>query len=377
MTDNPQPPTPIRRIAIYRALFLGDLLCTVPAFRALRQGFPDAEITLIGLPWARAFVDRMPYLDHFCEFPGYSGIEEVPYDPAATERFLAAARAARYDLAFQMHGDGSVSNGFVAELGARRTVGYRRADDDRLDLGLLHEPEEHEVLRWLRLVGSLGIAGGDPRLEFPTSPAERRRAAKLLRAADGAGAPGPLVGLHPGAKDPARRWPPERWAALADALALDYDARIVLTGGDAERPITAAVKAAMRSPALDLAGQTGLGEFAAAIARLDLLVSNDTGASHIAAATRTPSVILFGPSRPHGWAPLDRERHRVVDALDGKPDGYDPALALQALPVGPALAVCSEMLAPPRERPVAAALPPGGRERRLVATATPIGKGTR
>ncbi|MDP9375346.1 MAG: hypothetical protein M3Q65_23435, partial [Chloroflexota bacterium] len=97
-------------------------------------------------------------------------------------------------------------------------------------------------------------------------------------------------------------------------------------------------------PALDLAGRTDLGLFAATIARLDLLVTNDTGASHLAAAAGTPSVILFGPSRPERWAPLDRERHRPVDALALAPPATGPALALQRLPVGPVLAACAGML---------------------------------
>ena len=100
----------------------------------------------------------------------------------------------------------------------------------------------------------------------------------------------------------------------------------------------------MRHPALDLAGATDLGAFAAAIARLDLLVTNDTGASHIAAATGTPSAILFGPSRPWQWAPLDRSRHRPVDALELAGPAADPSTALGRLPVEPVLAACEEML---------------------------------
>ena len=100
----------------------------------------------------------------------------------------------------------------------------------------------------------------------------------------------------------------------------------------------------MRTPPLDLAGATDLGTFAALIARLDLLVTNDTGASHLAAATATRSVVLFGPSRPGRWAPLDGARHRVVDALAAAPPGTDPAAALARLPVETVLAACDEAL---------------------------------
>src|SRR5439155_7340875 len=185
---------------------------------------------------------------------------------------LAAARARRYDLALQMHGDGNVSNGFVADLGAAVSLGYRRGDDDRLTVALPYDPGEHEVLRWLRLVATLGAPTGDTRLECPTTPFDRARAAALLAAVPPA--TGPLVGLHPGAKGAARRWPAERFAALADALVERCGARIVLTGGADERAVTAAVRGAMRSPAtreaFDLAGETDLGAFAAVVGRLDL-----------------------------------------------------------------------------------------------------------
>src|SRR5690349_18761415 len=113
------------RIAILRALYLGDLLCATPALRALRERFPGAEITLIGLPWAAEFVARSPHLDQFLPFPGWPGMDDEPPDPAGREPFLAAARAARFDLALQMHGSGVTSNDIVAALGARITFGYR------------------------------------------------------------------------------------------------------------------------------------------------------------------------------------------------------------------------------------------------------------
>ncbi len=345
MTQLRLEPAVIKRIAIFRALFVGDLLCSAPALRALQRGFPGAEITLIGLPWAQEFVEHVPYIDRLLVFPGYPGINEVPVQAEQTAGFLKAARATGYDLAIQMHGDGNVSNGFVAELGARTSLGFCRAGDARLSMSLLYLSEEHEVRRWLRLVAALGIDASDIRIDFPLTRAERRLARRLLSPAHtrvrGAG---PLIGLHTGAKDAARRWPAECFAALADMLVERLGARIVLTGSESERAITTAVRRSMHHEARDLAGTTSLGEFTAVIEALDLLVTNDTGASHIAAATETPSVVLFGLSRPEGWAPLDRGQHRIVDALAFAPRGYDPAEALGRLPVEPVYDACTHML---------------------------------
>ncbi|MFP4440043.1 MAG: glycosyltransferase family 9 protein [Chloroflexaceae bacterium] len=332
----------IRRIAVFRALFLGDLLCAVPALRALRRHFPLAEITLIGLPWAADLARRLSYIDQVLPFPGYPGITEVDYQAAQTQAFLQAARANPYDLAIQMHGNGTNSNGFVADLGARMSLGYRQGNDRRLTVSRPYRPAEHEIGRWLRLVRAVGVPADDPRTEFPTSHSEADHALELLRPL--LDRPGPLIGLHAGGKDPARRWPPERFAQLADALVAQTGARIVLTGGPGERAITAAVRQAMHASALDLAGQTDLGSFAEVIARLDLLITNDTGASHLAAARGTRSVVLFGPSRPERWAPPDRARHRVIDALALAGSAIDPRTALRRLPVGPVLAAGREML---------------------------------
>ena len=224
-----------------------------------------------------------------------------------------------------MHGSGEVSNGFVATLEATRSVGFGPPGDQRLTTALSWVESEPEPLRWLRLAEAIGAAPAGLHTEFPLTAAERVSAAALIGPPDGR----PVVGLHIGASDPSRRWPAESFARLGARLAEQRQARIVLTGSDQERSLTAAVRRAMKTPAIDLAGMTELGEFAAVISALDLLVTNDTGASHVAAAMRTPSVVLFGPSRPDRWAPLDRRRHQVIDAASYPGAPADGAAALQ------------------------------------------------
>jgi ADP-heptose:LPS heptosyltransferase len=302
----------VRRIAVFRALFLGDLMLAVPALRALRAGFPDAEITLIGLPWAEAFWRRFPrYVDRFVEFAGYPGINEVPIDPPRIERFLAEQQAHGYDVVIQMHGSGATSNPFALALGGRVTIGhYQDSPPPGLTAGLPYPDDKHEVHRNLGLVALLGCPADDTRLEFPLLASDRSEAARLLppRARQAR----MLVGMHTGASASSRRWPPHYFAQAGDTLAHRYGAQVVLTGGPDETDIAADVARRMTTRPIDLSGQTSLGGLAAVLNRLDLFLTNDTGPAHIAYALGTPSVTLFGPIDPYRWAPLDQRIHLAL-----------------------------------------------------------------
>ncbi|GIV97740.1 MAG: LPS biosynthesis-related glycosyltransferase [Herpetosiphonaceae bacterium] len=302
-----------RHVVIIRALRgLGDILCAVPAFRALRAAFSDAHIALIGLPSVAPLISRFDrYLDELIEFPGYPGIPEVPFQPRRLQSFLAAMQDRQIDLALQMHGSGIITNQFTRLLGARHSAGFYLPghfcpDHERYLLYPAHEPE---IRRLLQLLEHLGIPAQGEHLEFPL----RKTDLLDLQSIDEVAAlqAGQYICIHPGASTAERRWPVVQFAVVADALAAQ-GLQIVLTGSVAETEITAAVARAMRAPALDLAGKTGLGALAALLARGQMLICNDTGVSHLAAALLLPSVVIFSGSDPDRWAPLDRRRHRVL-----------------------------------------------------------------
>jgi ADP-heptose:LPS heptosyltransferase len=146
----------------------------------------------------------------------------------------------------------------------------------------------------------------------------------LLRQGEGPlSARRPLIGIHAGAHAPARRWPAERFAVVADHLAQRFGAQIMLTGGPGEEEIAQAVAERMAAPALNLAGRTSLGALGALIAALDLYVTNDSGPAHLAYAALTPSVTIFGPGDLERWGPLDGRHHRVVrEPVACSPCGY-------------------------------------------------------
>ncbi len=333
-----------RRIAVFRALHLGDLLLAVPALRAIRTQFPHAEITLIGLPWAASFAHRFSrYIDRFVEFAGYPGIAEIEFDAERTREFLVEQRAYSYDLVIQMHGNGQTSNACVQAMGSRMTVGYypktcQMETTTNVGAALARPPvplkissteqtgggrakaapmlampypdEAHEIERNLGLARLTGCHNLDPRLEFPLLGEDYAEAARLLYRLPRADRL--WIGIHAGARSPAQRWPVEYFACIADILANHFHAQVILTGGHAEKATVQAVAQRMKSPYLNLAGATSLGGLAAIISELDLFISNDTGPAHIANAVDTPGITIFGPVDPKRWAALDQLRHPFV-----------------------------------------------------------------
>jgi len=304
------PLAAVRSIVVFRALMLGDWLCATPALRALRVAAPRARIVLCGLPWTAALAGRLTMVDDFLPFPGHPALPEKAPGAGSLAEFNARAHVRRFDLALQMHGSGDVVNGIVASLGARMTAGFATpGTEDGLDIACPWPERGHEIDRCLVLADAVGAPPQGRAITFPLRDADRCEALSLLASA---GTCGEHAIVHPGAQLPSRRWPPERFARVADALARQ-GLRIVITGSADEAALARAVCDAMREPAVDLCGRTpSVWTLGALVERAALVVANDTGISHVAAALRTPSVIVASGSDVARWAPLDRARHRVL-----------------------------------------------------------------
>ena len=298
------------RVAILRALpGVGDLLCAVPSFRAVRSRYPHGRIVLVGLATSGWFVDRYPDLvDDLLPLEGVEGLPEVVPDPAAAARFARRARAASFDLALQLHGNGAVTNRIMRTLGADRTVGAHRIEDPRPTWpSIVYPDREPEVARMLAVVAAAGCPPRGQHLDLRVTPAERAEADGLLDEVATVGRT--FVCVHPGASRSERRWPAERFRDVADHLA-ERGHTVVVTGTASEADVTSAV--ADRGRHVDLTGRTSIGVLGAVYQRSALVVTNDTGASHVAAAVRAPSVVVAGGDEPERWAPADHERHRLV-----------------------------------------------------------------
>jgi ADP-heptose:LPS heptosyltransferase len=318
----PYPPLAdptVHRVAIVRLrVGLGDLLCSVPALRALRAARPDLDVTLVTWAEMAPVVDRMrAYVDHLLPFPGFPGIPDRPVDHTAWEPFLRAA--AGFDLAVQSYGDNIAANEVCRALGSRLVGGFwpTGAPGEPPPFHLRYPRHLHETWRHLRLFAHIGMPVNEraesAALEFPAWPADRVDDARLRERHRLV--PGGYAVVHPGATALSRRWPAEQFAAVVDALA-DRGLRVVVTGVAAEREVTGAVVRQARCRPLDLTGATSLGGYALLLRHAALVVCNDTGTAHLAAAVGTPTVTVFLSSDPVRWAHAG-ERHRSARTAVG------------------------------------------------------------
>ncbi|OZI43768.1 LPS biosynthesis glycosyltransferase [Bordetella genomosp. 5] len=313
MTALIDPARPPRSIAVFRALQLGDMLCTVPALRALRRACPDSRILLVGLAGARGFVSRFSaYVDELLEFPGVAAFPEQAPREQELPAFYRRMRALRPDVALQMHGSGGVANGIVARFGARRWGGFvPEAAEESRGARMLWPDTLPEPQRYLRLLRHVGVPAEDDRLELPLSAADEAEVDALMERHDLRRER--LVLMHVGARLPSRRWPVARYAEVANRLCSE-GWQVVLTGTQEERPLLDALRALTGARLGDVAGQTSLGGLAALVRRSRLLVCNDTGISHVAAAVGARSVVIASGSDVRRWAPRDTERNPVLAA---------------------------------------------------------------
>jgi ADP-heptose:LPS heptosyltransferase len=290
------------KIAVLRPNAVGDFVFALPALHALKHRYPDADIVLLGKEWHAGFLHERPgpvgRVAVMPPVPGVGAPVGASCDEGAIDRFVDAMRAERFDIALQMFGAGHYSNPFLLRLGARLTAGARADDAPLLPRWVPYCEPNNRRLALLDIAGLAGAWPGPqsplpslpPQPELAVTDADRLEAAAAVPVALSAGER--LAVLQPGATDPRRRWPAERFAALGDRLA-QAGMRVAVNGAAGEAALVDDVVGAMRHPAIGLAGVLGLGGLCGLLERAALVVSNDTGPLHLALALGRPSVGIF------------------------------------------------------------------------------------
>lgn len=304
-------------ILVVRLWTLGETLLVAPMLSELRARFPSASITVLCRRANRPVVELIPGVDR-----------TILFEPDAFPRLLREIR--RYDLSIDTEPWFRVS-ALLSFLLATRRIGFSHGLRSRLYTDT--EPfndRQYEAQTFLDLLRPLGVTArfaGFPPIEAPEP--ETRDIENRVRAA-GVSEGDIVVGICPGAEDALyRMWPAERFAAVADALIARCGARVILIGSPAERALCERVASLSGHAAqvINLAGLTSLAGLFPLIRSLDLLITNDTGPMHVAAAVGTPTVSLFGPNLPVRFAPRTAgsvalfhgdERNPIINVHEGR-----------------------------------------------------------
>lgn len=315
-----------RNILIRGVNWVGDAVICIPAMREIRRIFPDAHIALLVRPWVRDIYAAVDFVDEVIEYDkrgihrGWTGFR----------RLIGDLKSRRFDLAILLQ------NAFEAAVIAGcsripKRIGYAR--DGRGWL-LTHackiDPsvrKVHQAYYYLGILSGSGLLECRPweETEYELSlgigirNADQATAREMLRAG-GIREGQIVVGLNPGAfYGEAKRWFPDRYAEVADTLAEQYSAGIVLFGSSADIPVVEEVAANMKHPSLILAGKTTLGQLMALIKECALLITNDSGPMHLAAALDVPQVAIFGSTSEIATGPLNKNAAVVKHPVECNP----------------------------------------------------------
>ena len=315
--------TQVKRILVRSTNWVGDAVMTIPALEALRARFPQAEIVLLGKPWVSELFRYHPAVDR-----------QIDYDPAGEHRgakgfarMVSQLRAEQFDAAVLLPNSfHSAWMVWLARIPLR--IGYAR---DGRGL-LLHDAIEppppaaygHQVNYYLQLLFRAGlISRPQPvdELHLFVSESEKNWAIKKM-ATLGLSGPRFIVGMSPGAAfGPAKRWLPERFGELADRLIGALNANVLIFGSAAEEELAEQIAGEMRHTPVVLAGETSLRQLLALTTRCRLMITNDSGPMHLAAALGVPLVSIFGSTDERATGPVGARVRIVKHAVECNPCG--------------------------------------------------------
>lgn len=320
----PHPLSPGRILVIRQHNQLGDMICVVPLFTSLRAAFPDAQMMLMASPVNIEVMRHHHAIDGLIKYDKSLFRSHRLLKPGSIIRFLRDLRRREFDLVVVPM---TVSFSFTSSLlafASRATyrIGAGRIDGKEnpgsaffnlpVDLDWRTTPERHQTLRNCDTARELIDPPEDLSCRIDLTE-EEREAGKRLVAEQGGGRRR-AVAFHPGAGKIPNRWPADRFSEVAEALHRTMDASVWITEGPMDREAVVGMKQGLSFSALVVTDRT-IRDVASILACMDLVISNDTGIMHVAAAVGTPVLSLFGPTDPHQWAPAGG-LHRYLHAGD-------------------------------------------------------------
>jgi heptosyltransferase-1 len=295
-------------ILLIKPSSLGDIVMALPALSSLRRSFPRARLTWLVRPEFAPLIEGHPHLDALALFDRRL-LARAWRSPTAARGLLALVsglRRPRFDAVLDLQG--LFRTGLLSWLsGSPQRFGPRWREMAHLFYTTSIPPQRewiHVVDYYLKLAGAMGASDLHVEFVLPEKPAAQAAARALLtrHGIDSA----PYAVIIPGSAQTSKCWPVERFAALVDRLAAEHGLTVAATGSRAERPTIERIRSLSKHPVIDLAGQTSLPELVEVLRGARLVVSNDTGPGHIAAALGRPLVMLFSWSNPLRVGPYGR-----------------------------------------------------------------------
>jgi heptosyltransferase II len=316
----------VKKILIRGTNWVGDAVMSVPAMREIRRIFPDAHISLLVRPWVRDIYAAADFVDEILEYDR-NGLHR---GLRGFYRLASDLKRRQFDLAILLQ------NAFEAALiawGARipKRIGYARDGRSFLLTEACEIDAEvravHQAYYYLEILSGIGLLERHlwQNKEYPLSIGigvreEDRKAAREILWSSGIQDGDLIVGINPGAfYGEAKRWFPDRYAGVADELARHHNARILLFGAQSDMPVVKEVAACMKQQSTILAGRTTLGQLMGLLKACGLLITNDSGPMHLAAALDVPQLAIFGSTCEIATGPLSRRARVVKHPVDCNP----------------------------------------------------------
>ncbi|MCD6326913.1 lipopolysaccharide heptosyltransferase II [bacterium] len=311
-----------KRILVVKTHAIGDLLMVTPSIRAIRLLFPDAHISALTGKWSAPILVGNPDIDELLEFPDEA---LFGHKIGALSRLSRGLRALRFDLATIFQPSAPVQM-LIALAGVPERIGFDlNGSGASLTRALAWSPNSERFIGdyYMDIPRALGFTGDAPHSVLALADEERAAAshkylAPSLTQDDKIVAVCPGGGNNPRDSVPQKLWPAERFAHVAEVLARETGARILLLGGRADVDVLDAVASHLSHNAIRPVG-TSLRELACLISSCDLIISNDSAPVHIAAALSVPCVAIYGPSNPHAVAPNASTSHIVASEAPCSP----------------------------------------------------------
>jgi len=298
----------MKKILLVRTDRIGDVALSTPVIKAIRKAFPLSYIAFMVRPYARGVVEGNPYLDEVIIYDKYGSHRGV----LSTLRFAWNLRKKGFDTAIILHPTNRAHIvTFVAAIPER--IGFDRKLAWLLTKAVKDEKsrgQKHELEYTLHILKEIGIHEAETGIHIPVENADIESACASLEK-KGIGKSEEFVTCHPSSSCLSKRWPLERFARLIDRIRSELGLKTVLVAGPEERDQIESLKTMLKFGAVDLAGETSVGQLAALLKRSELFISNDSGPVHISWGVGTPSVVIFGRRQPglspQRWGPRGQD----------------------------------------------------------------------